>query len=267
MSIPAPKITVAYLTNTAYGFPSRGNARRIEPIALACLHLTSNPNTPPATAQQERDYANRANSGGPSAHYYLNRDGSAVAAIDAEKYAAWSNGDVRSPKTAVPGVNAVLALRAKGYYANEAYALEIEHCGRYPDFLITDEQVATSAFLIASAAVRTGLPIDRAHVHLHSDLNTETRPNCPVPAAEAEAFAARVIALASDYAQVLGLQATNAVLAAENAKLTAELADADKALVAMQGQRDEAIHWGRTVQAFAAQALATDAPDWSAGIG
>ena len=270
--LPSPSISVQYLTNTAYGYPNRGDARRVAPIALACLHVTSNPSTPPATAQQERDYANRKGSGGPSAHVYVNRDGSAVAAVDSVAFAAWSNGDVRSPKTGTPGISDVLAFRSK-YNANEAYALEIEHCGRYPDFPITDAQVSTSAFLVASASVRTGLPIDRAHVHLHSDLNTETRANCPVPKADAEAFAARVIALAADYAQVLTLQAANAALTAENADLRAQLADATTKLQAAQldlltatNQRNEAIHWGRTVQGLAGQALATDAPDWAAGI-
>lgn len=274
MTLPSPSISVQYVTNTAYGYPNRGDARRIAPIALACLHVTSNPSTPPATAQQERDYANRKGSGGPSAHVYVNRDGSAVAAVDSVSFAAWSNGDVRTPRTNESGISDVLALRAKGFNANEAYALEIEHCGRYPDFPITDAQVSTSAFLIASASIRTGLPIDRAHVHLHSDLNTETRANCPVPKADAEAFAARVIALAADYAQVLTLQAAIADAQAAIAELTAESADLTTKLQAAQldlltatNQRDEAIHWGRTVQAFAAQALATDAPGWAAGIG
>ncbi len=53
----------ALLTNKAYGYPTRG-ARRRKPTILACVHQTANAK---ATAIQERTYANRAGSTGPSA--------------------------------------------------------------------------------------------------------------------------------------------------------------------------------------------------------
>jgi hypothetical protein len=127
MTLPTFPFTVAYLTNRAYGYP-QGAVRRVEPIALACLHITANPANPPATARQERDYANRAGSAGPSAHLYVDPKGGGVWAIDPAKYAAWSNGDVRSPRTAVPGVEDVLAFRARGYNANEAYTETRREC-------------------------------------------------------------------------------------------------------------------------------------------
>ncbi len=73
-------ITVtALLTNRAYGYPTRGAQRRRKPTILACLHQTANAT---ATAIQERNYANRIGSRGPSATAYIDRDGTIVRAID-----------------------------------------------------------------------------------------------------------------------------------------------------------------------------------------
>lgn len=97
----------ALLTNKAYGFPTRGAQRRIKAPILACIHITGNRRTAAdpdrhQAARDERNYANRAGSNGPSAHYYVARDGWAIEAIDPAKYAAWSNGDVASPNTPTP---------------------------------------------------------------------------------------------------------------------------------------------------------------------
>lgn len=206
MTIPAVDLRRRLLTNSAFGYP-RGEVRRVEPIALACVHVTANPQSPPATAEQERNHANRANSNGPSAHVYVDRAdpyGASVQAIE-PVYAAWSNGALRSPRVAVPGVQAVVDLAASGLNPNEAYAIEIEICGRYPDYPITPEQIDVAALLIAREAVGRGMPVERRTVHLHSDLDTVNRPNCPVPAARREDFAAQVIERAEMYATVLGL--------------------------------------------------------------
>ena len=65
----------ALLTNKAYGYPTRGARLRRKPTILTCLHQTANAK---ATAMQERNYANRAGSGGPSATAYIDRDGPIV---------------------------------------------------------------------------------------------------------------------------------------------------------------------------------------------
>src|SRR5262245_5340015 len=131
------------LTNSAYGYP-KGAERRVAPIALVCLHGTANPNDPPATAKQERDYANRAGSAGPSAHTYADRGGGGVHAFDT-KYAAWSNGVLRNPKLAVPGVQAVANF---GGNPNEAYVREVEMCARYAPYPVTDAQIRDVAALV-----------------------------------------------------------------------------------------------------------------------
>lgn len=229
-----------YLTNSAYGYPVDGAERRIPATHLMCIHITANPSNPPATAQQERNYANRPGSSGPSAHDYIDRDGDGIHAIDPVLYAAWSNGVLRSPKTSVPGVAAVVAAKAAGFNPNECYHREVENCGRYPDYPITPAQVDTLARLIAADSLDTGLSISRATVHLHSDLDSVNRPNDPVPAAQAEAFVASVIekAICIRTASELGeaklriteLEKENAAQDATIVAMNAELLDLEKQL-------------------------------------
>jgi hypothetical protein len=285
VTLPLFSFQTAYLTNQAFGYPTRGAPRRVEPIALACLHITANPNNPPASARAERDYANRAGSGGPSAHLYVDPKGGGVWAIDPEKYAAWTNGDVRSPRLAVPGVADVIAFRGT-YNANEAYAVAIEQVGRYPDYPITPEQVQSVALVIAQQSIRTGLPIERRTVHLHGDLNTETRRECPVPVSTREHYAEDVIRRANEYRlelvnETLQRRLRESMEQSEQRRLELvevnaqaewamrELADAQETIRAVDAkrqefiaQRDEAVEWGKRLQSFGAAITATDKPGW-----
>jgi hypothetical protein len=157
----------------------------------------------------------------------VNNDGSGIWAIDPIKYAAWNNGDVRSPRTTVPGIQGIVDFKAAGHNANEAYWLEIELCGRNPDYPISAAQKSTAALVIAQHALRTGLPIERSTVHLHGDLNTVTRASCPVPSSGREAWVISIISEANSYLKTLeegAIRAENAALKLENAKLTADLA-------------------------------------------
>lgn len=191
------------LTNSAYGYPFSSNPRRFEPIALACLHVTDNSKSPPATAKEERDNVNNNQPGGPSAHVYRNRDGSTVYAIDHDKYAAWSNGDVKSPKTTVAAKRVLDWMSSLKANCNEAFWLEIENCGRYSPYPITVKQIDGNAVDIAREAIRRGLPINRTTVMPHSDFNTVDKSGCPVPAAETEAFLTKVIDQANVYKFIL----------------------------------------------------------------
>jgi hypothetical protein len=195
-----PDITTSLLTNTAYGYP-RGSVRRIKPLLLACIHITSNQNNlGENAATNERNYANRADSNGPSAHYYLNRDGSGVKAIEPVKYAAWSNGDVNTPNTAIFGYKILKNMYLdNGYNANEAFLLEIENCGYGSSYPITRAQKETMAYLLATFSLSQDIPISRDTVWAHSDLNSATRANCPIAKASKEAFLTEIINLAEEY--------------------------------------------------------------------
>ncbi len=162
----------ALLTNTAYGYPTRGARRRRKPTILACLHQTANAT---ATAIQERTYANRAGSAGPSATAYIDRDGTVVRAIDPTKYAAWSQGDVAS------GVNV-------NEWVHES--IECSGSGTEP---YTDAQFESVARLVAAASRALGLPVNRSTVVVHADINSVSRRSDPWPPATREARVKRVI--------------------------------------------------------------------------
>jgi hypothetical protein len=194
-----PTIVEAHLTNGAYGFPA-GKKRRVPVTALACIHVTGNKNTAAmadlhGAARAERNYANRDGSN-TSAHYYIARDGWTLEAVDPVLYAAWSNGIVREPNRDNPGILDVLALERRGFNANEAYVLELEHLGYGSTYPTTEAQRDAIAELIAAAADRTGLPISRETVHGHWELNGVDRRNCPVPYLKRETFLRDIVARA-----------------------------------------------------------------------
>ena len=234
-----------YLTNGAYGYPG-GSPRRVSPIALICIHQTGN-SPPVATAREERDYANRAGSTGPSAHTYIDRAGGGVHAYSTA-YAGWSNGVLRSPKLTVPGIQAVVDFAVK-WNPNEAYVREVECCAYLTSYPITEVQEEDLAALIAQDSIDSRIPISRATVHLHSDLDSVNRPNDPVPAADAGAWVTAIIKLANTIKAALvesGMtwQELLAALDLEYQKVVAERdqykAVAEKAVADLQVAKDKA---------------------------
>ena len=190
-------VVIEHWDNDRYGFPA-GRKRRVEPVALACIHITGNRNTASnldleRAMRDEWSFARRA--APPSAHYYVARDGSAIEAIDPVKFAAWSNGDIMKPDRSNRGVERVLEL-AEGHNANEAYWLEFECVGFGSRHRVNAAQKQTVAEIIAKHAKRTGMPINRNTVHGHGDLNSVSRSSCPVAAGKREIFMADVIARA-----------------------------------------------------------------------
>ena len=182
--------TTALLTNKAYGYPTRGAQRRRKPTILACLHQTANSE---ATAIGERNYANRADSPGPSATAYIDRDGTIVRAIDPAKHAAWSQGDVASPNTKIPTIAAAVA---SGVNMNEWVFESIECSGAGPE-PFTDAQFESTAQLVAAASKALGIPVNRSTVVVHADINSVSRRSDPWPPATREARLKRVIARAN----------------------------------------------------------------------
>jgi len=184
------KTVTALLTNKAYGYPTRGARRRRKPTILACLHQTANAK---AMAIQERTYANRAGSFGPSATAYVDRDGTIVRAIDPAKYATWSQGDVAHPNTNLPTIAAAVA---SGVNMNEWVheSIECSGAGTEP---FTDAQFESVAQLVAAASRALGIPINRSTVVVHADINSVSRRSDPWPPATREARVKRVISRAN----------------------------------------------------------------------
>ena len=184
------RTVTALLTNKAYGYPTRGARRRRKPTILACLHQTANAK---ASAMQERNYANRAGSSGPSATSYIDRDGTVIRAIDPVKYAAWSQGDVAHPNTKLPTITAAVA---SGVNMNEWVHESIECSGAGPE-PYADAQFESVAQLVAAASKALGIPINRNTVVVHADINRVSRRSDPSPPATREARLKRVIARAN----------------------------------------------------------------------
>ena len=178
------------LKNGAYGFP-RGKERKVDPWVLMCLHITGNKNTasmpvgvkPGTGTWAEVQYMARKRSGtslGNSAHDYIARDGAVLACIPT-RYAAWNNGTLNRPNTQLDSVRRIVRKNDTdaSFNPNEAYVREVE-CTGYPgSYPLTKEQRESVAWLIARDSLKWDLPITRETVHLHADLDSVNRANCP----------------------------------------------------------------------------------------
>lgn len=174
-------ITDKLLTNKAFGFPTRGHLRRIKPVVLAVIHCTGNKNNLTGDAAlNERNYANRTNSPGPSAHYYINRNGSGYRAIGVKNYAAWSNGIARSPDANNAGVRRLMSLKNSGYNINEGCGVEIELVANPgTGVLVTTAQIKAAAAIVAAQSKAFGIPVNHDTVLGHYHIDSVERSNCP----------------------------------------------------------------------------------------
>jgi hypothetical protein len=162
--------------------------RELKPTVLLCAHITANM----ASAANQVHYANRPGSGGPSAHDYLDVDGSGLEALDPAKFAAWSNGDVQAPNLTIPTVKAAVVAHVN---PNKIVWREVECVGdgAHP---LTGAQLEQLAQFVAADAKATGLPINRSTVTTHADWNSVTRNNCAFPPSVREQRLASIIARA-----------------------------------------------------------------------
>ncbi len=83
-----------------------------------------------------------------------------------------------------------------GVNFNELVFESIEVCGAGTQ-PFTTAQFEAVAQLVAAAHRATGLPIDRAHVLAHADVNSVSRGSDPWPTSTRETYMARIIARAN----------------------------------------------------------------------
>jgi hypothetical protein len=203
------------LKNGAYGFP-RTHERRLKPFVLICIHICGNTRTATmpvgikpgdgtwADVQymaRDRHWDSPKPQFGNSAHSYIARDGQVLDCIPT-KFAAWNNGDVTKPNLKLASMRQIVAMREKGTNANEAYVREIECTGQARTHSLTAEQRETVAYLIAHDSIEWGLDINRETVHMHADVNSVNRPNCPFTG-DREKQLADVIARAMEIRELL----------------------------------------------------------------
>lgn len=182
--------------------------RTLKPTVLLCVHITGNATTakepsgtsaPGQGAYDEWHYANRAGSPGPSAHDYLNRDGTGIEALTPATQCAWSNGDVLGPNLSIATVAACVRASVN---PNRICWREVECVGYGSTYPVSAAQIDTLAQLVAADAKATGLPIDRTTVTTHADWNSVNRANCAFAPDQREAYLADLIARARAIAGV-----------------------------------------------------------------
>lgn len=167
-----------------YGYPYRGNPRRIKPTVLLVAHITGNSRMPSALA--EAQYSAREGSAA-SFTFVTNRNGTVVQCLHPETQTPWTNGDLNNPMTAV-----TRAMVGKPYNANEYCFMTVENVGFDPGYPVTDAQIETLAQLAAWGSKVSGLAVNRLTVLGHRDFNSVTRWNCPTPG-DLNTFLTRII--------------------------------------------------------------------------
>jgi N-acetylmuramoyl-L-alanine amidase len=189
-------ITEALLTNSAYGYPSRGDHRRHTPHILAVVHQTST-NPYDGQAMVLRNQRNGAGFTGNTATYYVDQDGDAVHAVNGTRFVSWCSAPekISYVDPTRPSMATVKQHFAAGYNPNECVWEQFECVGTGTEPW-TAAQFETVAQLIAVRAKLSGLPINRETVVPHRDMNTVNRPSDPWPGATREARMATLIARA-----------------------------------------------------------------------
>lgn len=159
-----------------YGYPTVGAPRRIKPTILAVIHTTETTGVPIPSASHSWTFS-------------VERDGTVHQFLDPVTQTPWTNGDIKSPDTSNPLIAAIAGQSQ--YNPNEYCFLTIENVNRiFAGERLTDAQLAANHRLIEWGAKLSGLPVDRAHVIGHYQINGETRVNCPtVPTDRDRVFA------------------------------------------------------------------------------
>lgn len=163
--------------------------RTFAPKVLQVVHVTGNKEVAGypegfslgQTPGQDWAYAarNPGSKDGPSANDYVGRKGTVLELWNPATHAAWSNGDLVSPRTELPGVKYLVDLKAKGVNANRGCYREIELSGYPGSFDPTDAQIETCAYFAAIDSITTGLDIVKGTTILtHAYINTIDRQNC-----------------------------------------------------------------------------------------
>lgn len=116
-----------------------------------------------------------------SAHFVIDRDGTIYQCVSTTK-AAWTNGDLRSPRRDIPALNAALARTAGfgGRINFNDFCVTVEYHG-LPEIGITEAQYARGVELARYVCDRWDVPRHRYGQLRHADLNSETRRHCPGP--------------------------------------------------------------------------------------
>jgi N-acetylmuramoyl-L-alanine amidase len=112
-----------------------------------------------------------------SSHWVIDRDGSPYQLVGSAQ-AAWTNGEVRSPRMDIPWLAEHAVTFENGAENANWYTITFEHIGT-PESGVTSEQVATSIQLSQYYLATYNIRRNRGHMMRHADFDSVGRRYCP----------------------------------------------------------------------------------------
>lgn len=169
-----------------FGFPYRGNPRRVKPTILGVVHITDGYSVPVPGP-------------GKSWTFAVARDGTVHQFLDPVTQAPWTNGDAKNPDTTNP---LVAAATSGGRNPNEACLVTIENVGRITGDgqLLTEAQIRANREILRWASKLSGIPMSRTTVVGHYQFNSVDRNRCPTLPADRDRVFGGILAEEEDMA-------------------------------------------------------------------
>jgi murein DD-endopeptidase MepM/ murein hydrolase activator NlpD len=112
-----------------------------------------------------------------SAQFVITRDGMPHQFVGSAK-AAWTNGDVQSPRTDILWINEAVRKVRQGLANFNDYTIALEFINDSRN-VITDLQIERAIQITKYYDATYHIPKNRGHHNRHADVNSVTRPNCP----------------------------------------------------------------------------------------
>lgn len=164
MAVQKPPMTIRSSNNNRNKYiPGVDGARVVEAIVY---HIAT------GSKASNLSWLTNPNSGA-SCNYYIAKDGEIFELVPWE-IAAWTNGVRNRPDTS----NALVRKWHENGWNPNQRTVTVEHEGEASDVL-TQAQLKSNNHLTAWLSQTTGVPIDRAHILGHYQIDSVNRPYCP----------------------------------------------------------------------------------------
>jgi len=112
-----------------------------------------------------------------SSQFVITRDGMPHQFVGSAK-AAWTNGDIKSPRTDIRWMNDAVRRCAQGLANFNDYTIALEFINDSHN-TITDAQIERAIQITKYYDATYNIPKNRGHHCRHADVNSVTRPDCP----------------------------------------------------------------------------------------
>jgi hypothetical protein len=112
-----------------------------------------------------------------SSHFVIDRDGTKYQFVGS-KDGAWTNGEIRSPRTDIEWLNDAVKMDRMGRANINQYTLTLEFVGK-PNIAFEKEQIAAGIEIARYYTSIYPIPVNRGHFLRHADIDSINRPYCP----------------------------------------------------------------------------------------